>query len=242
MSPLASSDVIWYRRRTLFLPLDAAEAARFYPAPDEPLVEQLNSAMRFAVYFSVVLAVLRREPAALILAAVVGLGTYAVYESQQKGVAQEAAIMERLKVEERYRGRRVKPGTPTGPLLKPTLCTQPTVDNPFMNPTLVDLAYFPNRPPACPIVEPDVARRVQKDFEHDLYRDVDDVFDRYVSSRQFYTVPVTTIPTDQTGFANWVYGSGPTCKEPGGAAQCVRNLGMTNGRDRNSGSGDVIGA
>ena len=29
----------------------------------------------------------------------------------------------------------------------------------------------------------------------------------------FYTVPIRTVPNDQTEFANWLYKTGPTCKE-----------------------------
>ena len=39
----------------------------------------------------------------------------------------------------------------------------------------------------------------------------DYVFD--TSTRQFYTMPNTTVPNDQTSFANWLYGTENICKE-----------------------------
>ena len=57
---------------------------------------------------------------------------------------------------------------------------------------------------------------MERNFEHNVYRDVDDVFDRRSSSRQFFTTPNTTIPNDQSGFAKWLYERGPTCKDGDG--------------------------
>jgi len=33
------------------------------------------------------------------------------------------------------------------------------------------------------------------------------------SQRQYYQMPSTTIPNEQTSFAKWLYATGPTCKE-----------------------------
>ena len=50
-----------------------------------------------------------------------------------------------------------------------------------------------------------------------------DIFGKNNSQRQFYTMPVTTIPNNQTQFANWLYKTEPTCKENNGES-CLRNL------------------
>ena len=44
-------------------------------------------------------------------------------------------------------------------------------------------------------------------------QDVDDLFGRYNSQRQFYTMPSTTVPNDQKSFAEWLYKTPETCKE-----------------------------
>ncbi len=41
--------------------------------------------------------------------------------------------------------------------------------------------------------------------------------------RNFYSMPSTTVPNDQTGFANWCYKLPKTCKE-GNGVQCYNNL------------------
>ena len=37
------------------------------------------------------------------------------------------------------------------------------------------------------------------------------IFD--IDVRQFYTMPISSVPNDQTAFANWLYGTENTCKE-----------------------------
>ena len=91
-------------------------------------------------------------------------------------------------------------------------CSRPTYDNPFMNPTVGELAKNPNRPPACPYDE--VAADVWKGFDQGLFKGVEDVYDVQNSQRQFYTVPVTTAAPDTIAFANYCYGASRlTCKE-----------------------------
>lgn len=98
---------------------------------------------------------------------------------------------------------------------------QPTVDNPFMN-----AMPFDDRdrgPASIQLGNPVKQMEVESAFDYGTYRDVDDVFNRNNSQRQFYTMPTTTFPGDQTTFANWLYKTPVTCKE-GNGAQCVANL------------------
>ena len=62
---------------------------------------------------------------------------------------------------------------------------------------------------------------MEDQFNTNLYRDVSDLYGKSNSQRQFYQMPSTTIPNEQTKFALWCYGipenngsnSGGTCKE-----------------------------
>jgi hypothetical protein len=103
---------------------------------------------------------------------------------------------------------------------------EPTIDNPYMNVLLTDYTENPNRE-ALSKLNAYPNERLQKDiddkFNYNLYRDVEDIFDRMSSQRQFYTMPVTTIPNEQGKFANWLYKTPPTCKE-GNGAQCNANI------------------
>lgn len=217
-----ATDAIWYRAPRDFI--TESNATHFFPSAEQPLVVQLNTIMRFALYFAIILAIVKRDAnAPFAVLVLTGVATYLIHETRQRkeGLTQDA--MQRLKVEERYRGRKRLPGQPVGPLLKPVVCVPPTRHNPFMNVTPVDRADFPNRPPACDVGHKDVKKRMERHYDHNLYKDVSDVFGRNASSRNFYTMPSTQIPNDQSGFAEWCYKPPPSCKE-GFGSQCFKNI------------------
>ena len=97
------------------------------------------------------------------------------------------------------------------------LCVAPTKDNPFGNVLLSDYTNDPNIPPACDLFgdidQHGTMDQVEEKFGENLYRNVDDVFGRTNSQRQFYTNPSTTIPNDQSTFARWLYGDAKSCKD-----------------------------
>ena len=99
-------------------------------------------------------------------------------------------------------------------------CVNPNIENPFMNAMPYDDR---SRKPACN-VQTNPLKRTEVDVLYDqgTYRDANNVFDRNTGKRQFFTMPWTTYPNDQGGFANWLYKRPPTCKE-GNGAQCVAN-------------------
>ena len=92
-------------------------------------------------------------------------------------------------------------------------CRKPTADNPWANIVFSDYLDGGNLPEPCNIDQPDVKEDMNNLYNSTIYRNVSDVFERENSQRIFYTVPITTIPNKQTEFANWLYKSGPTCKE-----------------------------
>ena len=98
-------------------------------------------------------------------------------------------------------------------------CRKPTADNPFANIVFSDYLDAGSVPEPCNIDNKDVQTSMQNLYNSSIYRNIDDVFERENSQRIFYTVPITTIPNKQTEFANWLYKSGPTCKE--NSANCT---------------------
>jgi hypothetical protein len=97
-------------------------------------------------------------------------------------------------------------------------CRKPTKDNPFMNPPVTDFNDG-DVPAACNADDEDIKEKIELNFNNELYRDIEDLFNVKNSQRQFYTVPVTAIPNDQQAFAEWLYKSPATCKEGG---NCLR--------------------
>jgi hypothetical protein len=86
-----------------------------------------------------------------------------------------------------------------------------------MNVTMKDMLNIdpkkPSRPKACDTTNPEVKQKMDEMFNHNLFKDVNDVFGKMNSQRQFYTMPNTTIPNAQDDFAKWLYLNPKTCKE-----------------------------
>lgn len=91
-------------------------------------------------------------------------------------------------------------------VVKPT-CTKPSKTNPMMNVLLYDYidAEHSDKPAACLHDDPETKKEVNKNFYDNLFVNVDDIYENRNSQRQFYTMPVSTIPNDQDSFAKWCY-------------------------------------
>lgn len=175
----------WYRD-----PLAAfsdGRALRFYPTREMDVTGQLNSVFRFSLYYGALASLLSRSPRPLRFTVVVALVTIGVFEARAFIVDLPAGSAAR----ERFLG---------APLVAP--CVAPTVDNPFMNVSLADRADRPDRAPAC-----DVTSRATKHAMAMAFPSPpsDDHFSGGRTGRQFYTMPSTTVPNDQAGFADALY-------------------------------------
>ena len=111
-----------------------------------------------------------------------------------------------------------------------------TKKNPFSNVLLNDYDYNPNKKPAPPIYKPEVTDNIlseaknmvqklnpgQPNIADKLFRDLGEQYVFEQSLRPFYSTASTTIPNDQSGFADFCYGSMISCKE-GNLFACARN-------------------
>lgn len=176
---------IWYKDPRGFLTPD--NVLRFFPIHGMSLNEQLNSIVRFALYFTIlVILVARKFTAIYFLFFVMALTAFV-----------SSSVTERL----------------TSDVSQSIGAVVPTVDNPFMNILWSDYKDNPTRDPADDVLKPSIKTAMDQTFSSDLYRDANDIFNKQASDRQFYTTPITTIPNDQQGFAEWLYYTKPTCKE-----------------------------
>ena len=72
--------------------------------------------------------------------------------------------------------------------------------------------YSKSKKKAC--VNNDNFQKSDEKYYQNLYQDVNDVWNRNTTSRQFYTLPNTEIPNNQKNFSNWLYKiNQKTCKE-----------------------------
>ena len=107
-------------------------------------------------------------------------------------------------------------------ILNNKLCIKPNKNNPFMNPSILDISENVNYK-ACNIDSMSIKNEINKFFKEPVFKDVRDIYNRNFSERQFYTVPSTTIPNDQETFSKWLYFRKYSCKENNGE-QCLNNI------------------
>lgn len=181
-------ELIWYKDLRGFMTKE--NAARFVPTSKMTYAEQLNSIVRFAIYFTVIVGLVTHRASALYLLIFTLMLTWFLSQSEGR--------VERLNAQ-RQRQKQA--------------CVQPTADNPFMNVLSSEYGSNAARGPACDVLDKRVKRDIDAKFSRGLYRDANDVFGKAASDRQYYTTAITTIPNDQTSFAQWCYGTPKTCKE-----------------------------
>ena len=103
------------------------------------------------------------------------------------------------------------------------ICVKPSIDNPFMNPSIIDYKNSNNNIKACPFNNKTISDNINNFFKEKVYKDINDIYERNFSERQFYTVPSTTIPNDRQSYEKWLYYRDKTCKENNGI-QCYNNI------------------
>lgn len=190
------NDPIWYKDVKILFNLD--RMIEFFPHKNSTIEENLNSLVRLSIYGSILIAMYKRNPTYLALIIVFLVITYVIhkyYDEKEHLTAVEAQKKIQFKQE--------------SPI-------ESTINNPFMNPTFLDASK--NRRPVPEYHQDtqeaeEMREKVSNNFNYGLYRDIEDVFGRKNSQRQFYTVPSTTIPNDQSKYRDFLFGDLKSCKD-----------------------------
>ena len=187
---------IWYNDIKNFINSD--NYLNFFPTLNMTTNEQLNSILRFSLYFSIIMLLFTNNYKYLYIVVIVGGMTYAMNVAYLENKYKESKDLDKLNLVT---------------MKNKNLCTKPTKDNPFMNFTVNEYVDNPDKKAACDINNSAIKESIYNNFNDGLLRDVDDVFSKNASDRMYYTMPNTEVMNDQTGLANWLYKRGPTCKE-----------------------------
>ena len=198
---------IWYKDPKNFVGLE--NLTKIIPTKSMTYVQQLNAIMRFSIYFSLLIFLVKKNILAWYFALFIALITIFMYEFYARNNHIQNELYDKINV--MYDEH------------KSQYCSRPSQNNPFMNVLMSEYASFPNRPDACDINNSKVRRQAEKFFDNNLYKDVDDIWSRKTSSRNWHTVPSSQIPNDRESFQKWLYGTGKTCKEKNGNA-CYTNV------------------
>lgn len=202
-------DKFWSRNFEILF--DKRRLIEFVPTKDMTNEEKLNALSRLIIYVGVLLLLYIRKVWTLYIP-ILGLGfVYFLFRTSKNERG-----MSNTTDDERDLTHDLKVFTHE---IRPPYCTPPTQNNPFMNVLQNEWADNPTRPPAC---EYDgVEQEIEDNFNYNLYKDIDDLFEKNNGQRQFFTMPYTTIPNDQGSFARWLYEVPSTCKED--QENCLRH-------------------
>ena len=122
--------------------------------------------------------------------------------------------------------------------LDPGAFKPPEPSNPAMNLLLTQIADEPNRKPAAPAYNPEIADKMNKatqafiasnfdapkrEIDDKLFKDLGDSYTFDQSMRNWYATPNTQVPNDQHAFAEYCYGNMISCKE-GNPLACSRSM------------------
>jgi len=163
----------------------------FIPKKEHTLAEKLNSVVRFAMYFSVLLMILKNDYKYIyIFLATLGI-TYFLYNNNKETF--QSNISEGINESN-----------------ESNECDNPTKENPFMNVLLTD--NFKEKKEACAL-DKEVSEEIDDLLKDKLYRSTNNIYNNRIDSRQFYTMPNTAVPNDQGSFAQWLYSTPVSCSE-----------------------------
>jgi len=215
-------DEFWYEKPEILW--DNNRLAQFFPTNVMTLNEKLNSLVRISVYISLVLIFIFQKTVYLFIPIICLAFTYLIYKNEKETKKESFESIDLLKYEHEKTNinqTRYSEAISSNINVNEGVydnCVKPTPANPFMNANLISDKR--DRPPACTYYDkPELAEKVENEFMTNLYRDVSDLYGKNNNQRQYYTMPSTTIPNDQTSFARWCYLAPPTCKED--SIRCV---------------------
>lgn len=179
-----TTEVFWFTDPSVLF--SQSTWLKFVPTPTMSVPEALNAVVRFTAYLSLLLFVSAMRPVYLLAVPIVVAIT---------------VVLNRLfpttkKMTEAFRSGSVVSGYVGEEK------TQPTDDNPFMNPSLVDIHDVQVRPPADDAAKKEVRDKINTAFTKtsNIYMNTTDVFDMVQSQRNFYTV----VEDDHGGFLKFL--------------------------------------
>ena len=187
------TDPIWYENFKILM--DKDRLLEFWPGKDMTYSEKINASTRFLIYAGFGNSLIKNDVFPLLVSLIL--------------VALMATLVKKDILKKKKRNHIKKHLNPQQTVKIENNCRRPTENNPFANVLLTDFSN-PDMPEACPY--DDVKHERHGLYFSNLKQNEYDIYDNQHSQRQFYTMPVSTIPNDQNGFASWLFANNGTCK------------------------------
>jgi hypothetical protein len=178
--------------------VDDKKILEFWPTNIQTPAERVNAGSRFIIYAACIHYLIKRDVRIFILA---GTALGVLYVMDKAGMVKQCSTSGTEFYENAANS-----------------CQMPTRDNPMANVLMGD---NPNRHHACSYetVKADVDSFITGNIQygHTRSRSTLPKYQQNALARQFVSAPVTSIPGDQTAFAEYLYGKkgAPICKSDG---------------------------
>jgi hypothetical protein len=163
----------------------------FIPTDKMSYNEKVNAIMRFSIYITFILCLIKADYVYLYILLIALVLTYLahIFKGDKESFTDSECIEEEEETKE-------------------SNCQKPTSDNPFMNALITD--DFKEKKKACTYSD-NVNKTIDKLFNKEIFMDTSQIFNKKGNQRQFYSTPCTTIPNDQEAFRNWLYKTPEVC-------------------------------
>ena len=212
-----------------------------FPTDDMTYNQSLNAITRLVVLFGLISFFMTGSIRLLVILAITLGAIYFLWMFQTEKREKKKVRFSRDQVQENFENKNITKALfeQNGETLPgPETFLAPSATNPFGNTLMTDYDYNPNKKPAPPSFNANINEDIlnkskqmvieanpgQPDIADKLFHDLGEQLVFEQSMRPFYSTASTTIPNDQTSFAEFCYGSMVSCKE-GNKFACARNLG-----------------
>jgi len=199
-----------------------------FPSEDMSLSRKMNAITRMVIYITLLLFIYTRNIRTIIVSALT-VGAIFIMYRQKSG----QSTMEKFGGSKVVRDSLAEQDIS----IPDDVFDQPSPENPFSNVMMNDYDFNVNKKPAPPLYNKEVSESVlsqakqlvresnpgNPDIADKLFNDLGEQYAFERSMQPFYSMPNTTIPNDQKGFAEFCFGSMISCKE-GNQFACARNL------------------
>ena len=174
-----------------------SDLMKFWPTATQSADERVSATTRFVLYAMCIVYIINRDPRIFALGGIALAILYYMWTSNMIKDGKMRSTIGDARRSSMFRSN----------------VTLPSVENSMGNVLMSDYVDNPDRPAAA--WYPSVRTQVQQAWSqiHPFERQRD-------AERNFYTMPASTIPNDQTGFAQAAYGKpfAPKCHDQGGAS------------------------
>tara|TARA_Y100000593_G_scaffold73314_1_gene134689 strand:+ start:229 stop:900 length:672 start_codon:yes stop_codon:yes gene_type:complete len=187
------------------------------PKKEYDFSRKLNAVVRFAVYYSILLYIFKRDSNILCFPFITIVITVFLHKTNRDEKNDDA--MKGLMSSKSHTSMEDIDAMIMD--INKDVFREPDDDNPMMNQNTFDL--YENKKAVPTYNNPGMKRKVEETLDAGIFKDSNDLFNRRNSQRQWYTMPNTEAMNKQTEFAKWCYMTPPTCKE-GNGLQCANNL------------------